>query len=355
MKVIEAKRRVSGKWRKIYIADYRNGQGKRPRPWYLTKYEAERELARIRDLRFRAKDKTGGISSSIDHWMARYLEVLENEGKSHKTIHRYGRILSSFLRWLKENYRGIRFLDEITADHLDEYISFKRKTPSDKTGRLNTETTLYLTLKVIKQFFNKAVGRNKIDSNPLKAVKMKKPKAKRNRALSCDEIKAIYEYSNGIIRDITIFAIHTGLREDEICELKKENIDFVDKIIHVNGKGNKDRIVPIHKEAEAVIKRHYNKSNMYLFENSANGGDKFTGAGLYKRLIRLYRLLGIDNANFHTLRNTFATEADYKGRDRLAVEMILGHRSEDYVTGRYLHANLDRMRKVIDSIDYTKG
>ncbi|NQU73295.1 MAG: tyrosine-type recombinase/integrase [Candidatus Omnitrophica bacterium] len=354
MKVIESQRKVKGKYRKVYIADYRDARGKRPRPWYLTKYEAERELTRLRDLRFQAKNKKGGISANIDHWLFRYLEILENEGKSQKTINRYRKILVTFLEWLKDNYRGIQFLDEITADHLDEYLSFKRKTPSEKTNRLNAETTLYLTLKVIKQFFNKAVGRSKIESNPLKAVKMKKPKAKRNRSLTSEETESIYKNAHGIIRDIAIFAIHTGLRENEICELKKEDIDLVENVLNIRGKGDKDRIVPIHKEAEVIIKKYYHKAHIYLFENSHTQGARFNGPSLYKRLLRLYRLLGIDNANFHTLRNTFATEADYKGRDRLAVEMILGHRSEEYVTGRYLHANIDRMRKVINSIDYAQ-
>ena len=355
MKVVQARRKIAGEWRRVYIADYRDDNGKRPRPWFLKRYEAEREILKVKEFKLQAKLKPGGVVSGIDVWFGRYIEILENEGKSPKTITRYQRIIAPFLEWLKDNYRNLNFLDDVTADHLHDYLSYKRKTTSERTARVNTESTIYLTMKVIKQLFRKAHRMGKIPTNPLDAVKIKKPSQKRNKALTREEVGGIYRDGLGIIRDIAVFVLHTGLRQGEVCHLATSDIDLIENVLRIRGKGGKYRVVPIHKEAMAIIKKYYHKSKIYLFENPDNSNKIFRGGTLYQRLLKLYKLLGIEGANFHTLRHTFASEADYKGKDRLAVEMILGHRSEEYVTGRYLHANLDRMRQVVDNIDYTRS
>ncbi|MBL7197745.1 MAG: tyrosine-type recombinase/integrase [Candidatus Omnitrophica bacterium] len=352
MKIKETKRKVKDKWRKVYIADYRY-DGDRPRPWFTTKYEAERELTRIKELRFKERLQPGKTSSNIDVWLEKYLEILRNEQKSDGTIDRYRKIMCKFLNWIKDNYKKTDFLDDVEPDILDDYLSHLRTTPSEKTKKVNANTTIYLTFKVIKQFFNTAHRRGKMSENTLTVVKMKKPKSKRNRALSLEEVQAIYYDARGFIRDIAIFNIYTGLRQKELSLLKKtDDIDLDERILHIRGKGDKYRIVPIHTEALKIIKKYYKNSNTYLFEAATK--EPFKGSALYKRLMRLYRLLSIKDANFHSLRHTFASEVDYRGKDRLITELLMGHESEQYVTGRYLHANLERMRMAIDSIDFLR-
>ncbi|MHC1733447.1 MAG: tyrosine-type recombinase/integrase [Bacteroidales bacterium] len=129
-------------------------------------------------------------------------------------------------------------------------------------------------------------------------------------------------------------ALRCGLREDEIAGLKGKNIDVVQKLLHITGKGGRYRQVPIPED----LLNHLNRSKQYLFTPSAS-----RRAGFRRTVRDATRELGIEISGVHRLRANFAQEKymDFlaQGMDereaRLKVSELLGHARID-VTYKYV-------------------
>ncbi len=120
-----------------------------------------------------------------------------------------------------------------------------------------------------------------------------------------------------------------GLRASEICNLKTEDIDFNQGLIFVKqGKGKKDRIVPVHKMAlywinEYLKKRRHNHPVLFL----NNRGQPLTRQRLWQ-IVKFYaQKAGIDpnKVHPHVLRHSFATHILMGGADLRSVQELLGH------------------------------
>ena len=106
------------------------------------------------------------------------------------------------------------------------------------------------------------------------------------------------------------------------------------------GKGKKDRAVPLNPGAEQALRASLAgrdglgpRSPLFVAERT---GRPLSRQGLGSLLGRLYTRLGIDGASVHTLRHTFATHSLRKGVSLLVVKEVLGH-SSLLSTERYLH------------------
>jgi integrase/recombinase XerD len=335
----------------VYRLDYRD-RGKRYRLDFPLKYEAAAEADRLWSEHLKARQRPSGSAAGIDEWIGEYEVILRNDGKKEITISRYMSEIKRFVSWLRDNFGKVNTLDDLTTDMGNKYLEYLRTERSYKTGRVLTDGTRWLILKVIKSFL-KAARENvppKMYEDPFKPIKGKKPKGQTGtRELKNEEVAKIKD-QEGIIRDISVFSLYTGLRLKEVITLKRISINLEQNTIDLLGKQDKRRIVPIHREAANIINRYKGDSET-LFVNP-DTGDMFKNS-LGKRVKKFLGFMEItDKASHHSFRKTFATEVEYKSKDRLATEILLGHRDEDYITGRYLFANLERLRKAIDSITF---
>jgi len=129
-------------------------------------------------------------------------------------------------------------------------------------------------------------------------------------------------------------ALYCGLREDEIAGLKGENVDKVQQLLHITGKGGRYRSVPIPEE----LLNQLNSSKQYLFTPSASWR-----AGFRRTVRDATRALGIEISGVHRLRANFAQNKykkfinqgldDREARER--VSELLGHARID-VTYKYI-------------------
>jgi integrase len=335
----------------VYRLDYRVNE-KRYRLDFSFKYEAEAEADRLWREHLKAKQRPSESAAGIDEWIRDYEVTLRNAGKKEITISRYMAEIKRFVSWLRDNFGKVNSLDDITTDMGHKYLEYLRTEISYKTGRVLTDGTRWLILKIIKSFL-KAARENvppKMYKDPFKPIKSKKPKCQTGtRALRNEEVAKIKD-QEGLIRDISVFSLYTGLRLQEVTTLKRTCINEKENTIDLLGKQDKRRIIPIHKEAVKIIKQYKGDSET-LFINPATGG--MFKASLGKKIKKFLIFLEIvDKASHHSFRKTFATEVDYKSKDSLATEILLGHSNEDYITGRYLRANMERLRLAIDSITF---
>ncbi len=141
-----------------------------------------------------------------------------------------------------------------------------------------------------------------------------------------------------------------GLRRHELCNIKIQDIDLDRKMLHIRqGKGRKDRYVPIGKHLSRGLEKYLEAEPPYvwLLNGKTNTGQlqQFTGAGVRWVVKEAARKSGIKkHITSHVLRHTYATHLLEMGLDIMTLKELLGH-SDINTTLVYLHiAQLGRGR-----------
>ena len=153
-------------------------------------------------------------------------------------------------------------------------------------------------------------------------------------------------------RDDALFELiySCGLRISEACTLKVVNVHLEEQLILVNGKGDKERIIPFGERAKQKLITYLDevrpqlskgKNVPELFLNYM--GNPISRKGVWKRFKELEVMSGID-AKVHTLRHSFATHLLSGGADLRAVQELLGH-SDLSTTTIYTHVTDDQLEK----------
>lgn len=143
----------------------------------------------------------------------------------------------------------------------------------------------------------------------------------------------------------------TGVRRDELINIKEADVDTSGQMLKVLGKGNKERLIPLGNYIMGRIKDYIlskqeleNADSKFLLTNSK--GRKLYPKYVYL-IVRKYLALvtTIQKKSPHILRHTFATHLTNKGADINAVKELLGHASLA-ATQVYTHNTIDRLKEV---------
>ncbi|NCP87785.1 MAG: hypothetical protein CO094_05720, partial [Anaerolineae bacterium CG_4_9_14_3_um_filter_57_17] len=136
-------------------------------------------------------------------------------------------------------------------------------------------------------------------------------------------------------RAILLFLLDTGARATELCKVKVKDIGI--QGVYLQGKGAKERIVPLSEPSRKAIDLYLKtrKTNLsdYVFVTSRK--TPMTRDALYQLVERIARRAGILQVHPHRFRHTFAINFLRNGGDAFALQMILGHETLEMVK-RYL-------------------
>lgn len=213
----------------------------------------------------------------------------------------------------------------------------------------------------IKAFYKFLMYEDKITQDPAQLLEAPKLGRKLPDTLSYQEIIQLLEaiplgepegHRN---RAILEMLYSSGLRVSELTELKKGQVFEDVGFLRVTGKGNKERLVPIGKDAlkylniyqdevrvhQAIAKGH----EEYVFLNRR--GKKLTRVMIFLIIKKTAEQAGIEkNISPHTFRHSFATHLIEGGADLRAVQEMLGHESIT-TTEIYTHLDRDYLRQVL--------
>ncbi len=221
--------------------------------------------------------------------------------------------------------------------------------------------TVRLHLQSMSLFLDWCVGQELIEKNTVKDIPKPKIPAQIPKNLSKDQVVTLmdwaknypYNYKFERTRSVAILAtfIYSGLRKEELRNLKVTDMDFESKSIFVKcGKGGKDRVVPLHPgliiylEDYLKDRRRLKKMCPYFF--TAMRQDSRMGENVIKRLVvRLREKSGIYFYP-HILRHTFATMMLEGGCNLYALSKMLGH-SDIKTTTIYLSATKSHLQDQI--------
>ncbi len=248
-------------------------------------------------------------------------------GKSRSTLTNYSRCLARMA--LHFNCNPLDLDEEQVMDYL-YHVKTQSSTPSSSYFK----HTVYGL-----RFAYRAMG---MPEKQVFLPKMKFPK-KLPVVLSQQEVKRLLK-SPGLLKHRLVLGLlyGCGLRRQELCNIKIRDADLDRKMLHIReGKGRKDRYVPLGENLSRGIKTYLEAENPYLwlFNGKTNTGQlqQFTGAGVRWVVKESVRKSGIKKkVSSHTLRHTYATHLLEMGMDIITLKDLLGH-VDVQTTLMYLH------------------
>ncbi|OHB65106.1 MAG: tyrosine recombinase XerC [Planctomycetes bacterium RBG_13_62_9] len=229
--------------------------------------------------------------------------------------------------------------------------------------RAYSKATIARKLATLRSFYKFLVKTGRCAANPLAAVRTPKQEKKLPRFLEYEEVKRLLEtpptetWLGARDRAILETLYSTGIRVSELVGLNMDDIDFLGEVVHVRGKGKKERVTPISSSALQAI-QHYmefrNKraaSNTHfdskvLFVNKH--GQRLSTRSVRRKMDKYLKMAGLDPAiSPHTLRHSFATHMLNNGADLRSVQELLGHQSLS-TTQVYTHLTTRRLKEVYE-------
>ncbi len=227
-----------------------------------------------------------------------------------------------------------------------------------------SKATIARKLATLRSFYKFLVKRNLVDSNPVTVIKTPKQDKKLPRFLEFEEVKRLLEtppLNNWLgARDRAILEVlySTGIRVSELVSLNLDDIDFLGEVVHIRGKGKKERISPIGSSALQAI-QHYMEFRNKRAQSSNNfdpkvlfvnkHGQRLSTRSVRRKMDKYLKMAGLDpSISPHTLRHSFATHMLNNGADLRSVQELLGHQSLS-TTQVYTHLTTSKIKEVYDS------
>lgn len=240
------------------------------------------------------------------------------------------------------------------ADHLiiRRYLAYLQSSNYAKK-------TITRKLSTIRSFYRYLTKFNYLENNPVSKIHTPKTDKKLPKFLYKGQIKDLVESPdlscNLGMRDRAIMELlySTGIRVSELVGIKLKDLQLSRGLILVNGKGNKERYVPLGSIACDYLIRYMevsrtaltkNKKHSYLFVNKF--GETITDRSVRRIIDKYVELTAIKfKVSPHTFRHTFATHLLDNGADLRAVQEMLGHVNIK-TTQIYTHVTKDKLKKV---------
>jgi integrase/recombinase XerD len=272
------------------------------------------------------------------------------KGLSLNSLDAYSRDLADF-RAAIEPTIGHRYPE---ADDLAGYLNglYKKDLSSRSIAR---------HLSAVRGLFHFLLSEELISSDPTEHLSSPKQWTTIPKFLNRDQMEKLIQAPdiskpNGL-RDRAMFELlyATGIRVSELILLKTINLDEQKGLIRVTGKGNKQRIVPVHQEALNMMGRYAETARLELLKGrsspflfvTARGG-AMTRQAFWNSVRLNGKKVGIfHNLSPHVLRHTFATHLLEGGADLRSLQAMLGH-SDLATTEVYTHVVRSRLRTTVD-------
>ena len=272
-----------------------------------------------------------------------YLKI--ERGLSINSVDSYCSDISKLVTYLNQ-FKIDDDIFTISYDTIKEFLYFSSKLISSRSqARL---------ISSLKSFFNYLQFEGLRANNPMELTETPKIGRKLPDTLSLNEIDQLItavdlSKSEGFRNKCILETLYScGLRVSELVNLKISDLFFSEGFIKVNGKGNKDRFVPIEKSTKVLIQEYikvhrvqlkiYKDHTDILFLNRR--GRQLTRAMIFTIIKRLAVIINLKKSiSPHTFRHSFATHLLENGADLRSIQLMLGHES---ITTTEVYVHLDR-------------
>jgi len=295
------------------------------------------------------------VKEDIDSFLT-YLTV--EKGFSDNTVAAYRNDLSRLASFVEE---------EATKQGVSpSWVNFGRQGMLgyllDLNQRSYAPTTRARKVAAARSFFKFLVSEGIIKEDPTENVKSPAVGRALPKPISVSQVRTLLEQPTkrstpDAKRDAAMLQLlyASGMRVSELVSLNLEDVNTIDGDVRCFGKGHKERIVPIHKQAIQAIDEYVKEARPRLVRNDKERalflnrrGDRLTRQGFWQILKEYAKSAGLEGeVTPHTLRHSFATHMLSGGADLRAVQELLGHANIS-TTQVYTHLTTEHIRRAYE-------
>ena len=276
--------------------------------------------------------------------------LLLEKSLSTNTVEAYEQDLQKLLAFLAE--RNVQ-AEEASSDDLHEFVYLLGK----ETNSAKTQARI---LSGVKAFYHFLIYTHVIECDPTELIEMPRIGTYLPTVLSLEEINSMIaaidlsKPEGQRNRAIIEMLYGSGLRVSELIGLRISKMYFDELYMIVEGKGSKQRLVPISGEARRQFDLwRIDRNKLKIEKNNADFaflnryGRPLTRAMIFTIVKQLTTLAGIQKTvSPHTLRHSFATHLHQNGANLRIIQQLLGHESIT-TTEIYTHINVQYLRDEI--------
>ncbi len=290
------------------------------------------------------------VRSALEAYL-RYLDAERNY--SVRTSVAYQTDLEEFISFVESRFDSKNFaIEEITKNEIRSFLG--------QLHRKNLEKkSIARKLSAIKSFFKFCIKKERLKTNPAKLIATPKLEKKVPTFLNKEQMHDVFDYIDNSnaegCRDRAMIELFygCGVRLSELIGLNLGDINFSQGVISVLGKGSKQRILPLGRQAMGALEKYLSYRDgmaITIMDPKAvflnTHGKRMTPLAIQRRVKKI--LSSVSDAKKlspHVLRHSFATHLLDQGADLLAVKDLLGHENLS-TTQIYTHVTVDRLKAV---------
>ncbi|MCF7910089.1 tyrosine-type recombinase/integrase [Candidatus Pacearchaeota archaeon] len=266
-----------------------------------------------------------------ENYLKKLVDRCKLRGYSQQTIKSYSYNVKRFLDFIEKSRLNL------SKDNVKSYLLAQNV--SVNSSRLQYASISFFFREILDKPFS------------LEEIPIKKKEKSLPKVISKEKIKQIIELTNNLKHRLIIKILYSsGLRLQELIDLKRKDIDFEKKLIYVKkGKGKKDRTTLISEALKLDLLKYYSNNifkTEYVFEGR-NG--KYTKKSVQKVLDEAGKKINT-KITPHMLRHSFATHLLEAGTDIRHIQKLLGH-SNLKTTEIYTHVSTKDLSKIKSPLD----
>jgi site-specific recombinase XerD len=299
----------------------------------------------------------GCVEKTPREWIEEFLISREAQGLSRSTLDLDRWVLERLGGWMLR--RG-RSLAQLTPSRLGAFVDRLRRRCSG-AGEVST-STINTRLRTLRQWFRYLIHHDLLLINPIAGFREKSTRILMGRgAFRLDEIQRIFDVLErqdpGWVRDRAIVAVlyGAGLRLGEALGLGLTDYDPEGFLLIREGKGRRDRMVPLGPVACTDLDRYLEKGRPALVTKRSGGaiflnqrGTRLGWTGFDMRLHQIEKAARIKPfRSSHAFRHSFATHLLKEGATVRHIQEILGHQRLE-TTALYTHVDIEQLRLLIE-------
>lgn len=295
----------------------------------------------------------------FEQWQTDFLQFLRFEKRySQHTLIAYNKDLNQFREYIQFEF-DITNPKELAHFHIRSWLA-TLKDDAQMARTINRK------LSSLNSFYNYLLRHNLVEKNPVKQLHaLRLPERlpsyiKENETqYFLEELQFAEGFKGFTERLICELLYQTGMRRNELLQLKEQDIEWSLQQVRILGKGNKERLVPISAMLLHTLKDYinekkklekYDESHLLILET----GEPLYAGYIY-RVVKKYltAVTTLAKRSPHVLRHTFATHLLSNGANIQAIKDLLGH-SSLAATQVYTHNNIEKLKE-IHKLNHPRG
>jgi integrase/recombinase XerC len=293
----------------------------------------------------------------MENLVNRFLDFLKYEKRySQFTIKSYANDLNQFLKFIHHHSVQVNDVDKVDKNTIRSFILYL------KDNKYNNNS-INRKIATLKSFYNFLYQKAIITKNVAQGILMLKKEKKLPVIVSEVEMQQIENFLNqnnytfSELRDQVVIELlyGTGIRLSELVNLKDINFQNNFSKLKVLGKGNKERIIPIHSKLQILLSQYWDEKKKLGFEKpELTFIVTNTGKNCYRMFIQriVFKYLAkicnhLERKSPHVIRHTFASHLLNNQADITSIKELLGH-SSLAATQIYTHTDIEKLKLVFE-------